>query len=54
MANKTYEQGVADGSKATMDKIIKYVKTDEFKASWVNAKGEAFGDFFARMIQENV
>lgn len=35
----------------TIEKICEYVRTDEFKAEWVNSKGVPFGDFLAEKIK---
>lgn len=34
--------------------IIDYVRTEEFTASWVHAKGVKFGDFLAQKLEEKI
>ena len=48
------EYGKTIGKKETIKNIIEYVKSDEFLASWVNAKGTGFGDFLAEQLKNNI
>lgn len=41
-----------NAKKELIDEICKFVRTDEFKASWVNARGVTFGDFLAQQLKD--